>query len=315
MVKISAIICTYNRSVYLSKAIESLINQSIMQDEYEIIIVDNRSTDQTKKIVENFSEKYKNINYVYEEIQGLSSARNKGAKTARGEYIAYLDDDAEACKEWLEKFIQIFDTFPGAACLGGKIEVLWPDNKRPDWLNEDYDFYYGKLDLGNEVKVIRFPESPYGGNFCIRKNVFETIGYFSESLGRKKDILSSSEEIEFVYRINKSNFDVLYVPEAKIFHHALSYRINKNYLLDRIYWNARSNVIVEIKAKKFNRRRISMNFLLDVKELIIGIIVLIKYNICSKPIFDQKIKIKYFIGKIQQEFIEMIIHNKNCFLL
>jgi glycosyltransferase involved in cell wall biosynthesis len=100
--QISAIICTYNREEYLSAAIDSLLQQDFYS--YEVIVVDNASSDRTREIV---GERLSNprLNYVYEPILGLSVARNTGAKEARSPILAYLDDDAVASPLWLKEFI------------------------------------------------------------------------------------------------------------------------------------------------------------------------------------------------------------------
>src|SRR3990172_11341947 len=104
----SAIICTHNRAEYLTKAIQSLVGQSISKDRYEIIVVDNCSTDFTKEVVERFSSK-NYIRYIYEPTLGANYARNTGWRNARGKYVAYLDDDTVACHIWLDKILEVFE--------------------------------------------------------------------------------------------------------------------------------------------------------------------------------------------------------------
>ncbi|MEE8471432.1 MAG: glycosyltransferase family A protein [Dehalococcoidia bacterium] len=92
-IRVSAIICTHNRSDYLRQAIQSLADQTLPTEQYEVIVVDNGSTDNTRAVVEGFDH-IANLRYVYEPILGLSQARNTGWQNARGEYIAFMDDDA-----------------------------------------------------------------------------------------------------------------------------------------------------------------------------------------------------------------------------
>ncbi|MBV5279757.1 MAG: glycosyltransferase family 2 protein, partial [Actinobacteria bacterium] len=115
-IDISAIICTHNGARHLAKAIESLIKQSMLEERYEIIIVDNCSSDSTKEVIDNFTT-VKNIRYVLESTLGLSFARNAGWHTARGKYVAYLDDDAVASSVWLENILGAFEnTKPRPGC-------------------------------------------------------------------------------------------------------------------------------------------------------------------------------------------------------
>jgi len=133
-VRISAVICTFNRADYLGKAVNSLVDQTLSKEEYEILVVDNGSIDNTRKVaLEEFSH-VQNLRYLYEPILGLSQARNTGWRNAKGEYVAYLDDDAIASPRWLEAILDVFETVkPEPGCLGGKVEPIW-EAPQPLWL-------------------------------------------------------------------------------------------------------------------------------------------------------------------------------------
>lgn len=105
VIKISVVVCTFNRADILPLALQSLCEQTPHHDQTEIIVVDNNSPDNTRQVVDEFIEKYPNIRYCFEPIQGLSHARNRGWREARGEYVGYLDDDAKAPPEWLHSAI------------------------------------------------------------------------------------------------------------------------------------------------------------------------------------------------------------------
>jgi len=152
--KMSVIICTRNRAEYLQEAIKSLLDQSLQKNLYEIIIVDNRSTDNTKDIIKKFS-KSKNIRYIYEPILGLSQARNAGLKNARGKYVAYLDDEAVASKNWLETILETFESVkPRPGCIGGKIEPIW-ESPRPKWLSKETEIFITILDCSKKTNISR----------------------------------------------------------------------------------------------------------------------------------------------------------------
>jgi len=140
---ISAIICTHNRDQYLGAAIDSLLSQTI--DNYEIIVVDNASTDTTAAIVKDripaetdAANQSPPVHYVYESTLGLSVARNRGAEVAKGEILAYLDDDAEASKGWLASLLDVFEKNEKIAIAGGKVTLIWPPSAQPPrWLSDD----------------------------------------------------------------------------------------------------------------------------------------------------------------------------------
>ncbi|MBV8883192.1 MAG: glycosyltransferase family 2 protein, partial [Chroococcidiopsidaceae cyanobacterium CP_BM_RX_35] len=184
-VLISAIICTHNRANYLAKAIQSLVEQSIPNEYYEIIIVDNCSMDITKDVVEKFS-KYITIRYVYESMLGLCYARNTGWHNAKGKYVAYLDDDAIACSHWLEKIIEVFGAVtPRPGCVGGMVKPIW-EASRPSWLSDE---------LAPSLTVIDWSDTPHvilnlskqwlvGANIAFPREVLEQTGGFVSGLGR-----------------------------------------------------------------------------------------------------------------------------------
>src|SRR5882724_6993780 len=132
---ISVAICTFNRSQYLGAAIESLANQTLDHMLYEVIVVDNNSTDATNQVVEEAVRHHTNLDlrYVNESVQGLSAARNRAAQEAQGDFVAYLDDDAHAEPAWLGATLNAFQTLkPVPACVGGRIYPDW-EGGVPDW--------------------------------------------------------------------------------------------------------------------------------------------------------------------------------------
>ncbi|MGD8790792.1 MAG: glycosyltransferase family A protein, partial [Burkholderiales bacterium] len=130
---ISVIICTHNRACLLRGAIESVTSQDYDADGYEIIVVDNASTDHTREVVESFSETA-NVRYVYESRLGLNSARNTGWRSASGIFAVFLDDDARAQPGWLAAIRDGFAATGGQAVIGGKVDPIW-ESEQPEWLS------------------------------------------------------------------------------------------------------------------------------------------------------------------------------------
>src|SRR5690349_1483083 len=117
---ITVAICTYNRARYLPHAIESLVGQSLAASQFEILIVDNASTDPTHEVVKRYLPKLSNLRYLYEPRQGLSHARNTAWQSAEGKYVAYLDDDAQANPHWLIGILRHFEqSTPTPWSVGG----------------------------------------------------------------------------------------------------------------------------------------------------------------------------------------------------
>jgi glycosyltransferase involved in cell wall biosynthesis len=149
---VSVVICTNNRSAHLKKAIHSVLKQDISSSKYEIIVVDNASSDDTAEAVECF-ESEKTIRYVYEKQLGLCNARNTGWQCARGRYVAYLDDDAIANPGWLSAIENAFIIEPDAGVVGGRVEPIWKGN-RPLWLSDDIAVSLTIIDWSESSRII-----------------------------------------------------------------------------------------------------------------------------------------------------------------
>ena len=146
-IRISAIICTHNRARYLRKALQSLAVQTVDSASYEILVIDNASTDETKRVVREEYAAVSNLGYLHEPVLGLARARNTGWTHAKGKYVAYLDDDAIACSNWLEGILEVFGSVtPTPGCVGGKIELIW-EAPRPSWLSDEMVPFLSRLDL------------------------------------------------------------------------------------------------------------------------------------------------------------------------
>lgn len=139
--KISVIIVTYNRAQMLKEALESLTTQSRLPD--EVLVVDNNSSDQTKSVAESFSGRL-NINYIFEPVQGTSTARNTGIGHARGNLIIFFDDDCIAERDWLHYMEIPFIRDPAIGMVGGQIQ----DCRVKGTLVEDYCIAESLLNVG-----------------------------------------------------------------------------------------------------------------------------------------------------------------------
>jgi glycosyltransferase involved in cell wall biosynthesis len=163
--QISAIICTHNRDSYLGAAIDSLLAQDFAAD-FEVIVVDNNSSDRTREVVEQRASNPR-LKYVFEPTIGLSVARNTGAKIASAEILAYLDDDAVASTHWLQVLDSAFKNNSKLAIAGGKVTLLWPQGiHQPQWLSPGLAGNLGAYDLGDSSIYIKQPSlTPRGLNY------------------------------------------------------------------------------------------------------------------------------------------------------
>jgi len=232
---ISAIICTHNREQYLGAAIDSLLGQTM--GSYEIIVVDNASTDGTAEVVKSRLDDSR-VHYVLESTLGLSVARNTGAKAAKGQILAYLDDDAEASVGWLAALVAVFEKEERVAIAGGKVTLIWPPKAHPpSWLSDDLSNGLGAYDLGNELIYIQNPAlTPRGLNYAVRKPFLQEVGGFDTHLGRVGTNLLSNEEQQMTRLALERDWKVAYVPEALAAHNVAPARMRPGWFLSRSWW-------------------------------------------------------------------------------
>jgi len=232
-VVLSVLICTYNREELLPICLSSLVEQTLDRSKYEVIVVDNNSTDNTRRIAESFAAKYDNFRVVLENKQGLSHARNCW-REAKGEFVAYLDDDAKASPEWCERVVQAFKTVsPQPAAVGGEIRPFY-ETSPPAWFTEDFEL----RTWGAAAAFLAPPRARYGfsgSNMAFPKAVLEQFGGFSADFGQVGYRTRLGEDTEFFFRVYETHPWFWYDPAIVVFHWTprrnmkLSYRVLRNF--------------------------------------------------------------------------------------
>jgi glycosyltransferase involved in cell wall biosynthesis len=217
-VKISAIISTFNRASFLPGLFDSLRDQTLSPDEFEVIIVNNNSTDSTEGLSKEFINNSIGIKvrYFAESNQGLSFARNRGIREAEGELVTFIDDDALPERDFFERTVIFFDGHPEAGAAGGKILLQFMDRK-PDWYNRFLSPLLGYFNHGNRTRLFR---TNYfrGSNMTFRKSLFDTFKPFDTRLGRFGTTLTGGEEKELFYRLKNKGVQLWYIADAVVYH-------------------------------------------------------------------------------------------------
>lgn len=219
---ITVIICTYNREKYIGQLLDSLAKNDYPESDYEIVLVNNNSTDNTRLICERFAANHQNISfrYVEEHEQGLSAARNRGIKEAKGDIVIYVDDDALVDSDYIRTYAEHFSSFPETMAAGGPIEPLY-ETAEPSWMSP-----YTKalltawMNYGDKVREYPSGRFPGGGNAAYRKSVFDKVGLFNTDLGRKGTALLASEEKDIFDKMRQLGMRVLYLP-TPVLHHII----------------------------------------------------------------------------------------------
>ncbi len=233
---ISAIICTYNRERYLYNVLQSLVAGNLPTEEYEIVLVNNNSTDGTEAEVRRFQTDYPQVQlrYCVEPQQGLSYARNCGIRESRGDILVYVDDDALVNKEYLATYADFFRRNADAVAAGGPILPQYDGCEEPDWMSHyTRQLVTGKLYLGEKEHEFPGDAFPGGGNAAYRKSVFDAVGLFNVELGRKGNSLIGAEEKDLFDKMTSQGMKFYYLPTAILYHLIPPKKLTQDYF-DRL---------------------------------------------------------------------------------
>jgi glycosyltransferase involved in cell wall biosynthesis len=249
-VRISAVIPTHNRARYLPLALRSLADQRLAAAEYEIVVVDNLSTDATREIVAGFGLGER-LHYVHEPVLGLSHARNAGWREARGSVVAFLDDDAIASPDWLARILDTLETVsPRPGCVGGPIEGIW-EAPRPAWLSDELVAGLAVLDWGREPHALADLSKEWlaGANMAFPRDVLEQMGGFVAGLDRVGRRLLSSGDVFMARKIAKAGYACWYDPAIAVGHHVPASRLQQSWFLRRYYAQGLSDAAMDLLEK------------------------------------------------------------------
>lgn len=232
---LTAIICTYNRAKYIAPLLESISANDLSKTEYEILLVDNNCTDNTREICEAFSQAHKDVQfrYVVETEQGLSAARNKGIKEAKGNIIVYIDDDALVDMWYLRTIAEYMYAHPEIDAVGGPIIPLY-ETEEPQWMTRyTKELLCGYLYFGEKERPFPGDRYPGGGNAAYRAEVFEKVGLFNTALGRKGNSLMGAEEKDIFDKMKAQGMRFMYLPKM-ILHHIIPQKKLERDYFDRL---------------------------------------------------------------------------------
>lgn len=229
----SVIICTYSpdRSGDLRRAIDSVRGQ--VAKVREVVVVVDGNEELARRLLAVIPPEVTLV--ANRGLRGLSGARNTGVRSARGEVIAFLDDDAWAEPEWSASLARAFRD-PNVVAVSGRIIPAWPAAQRPLWFPEELDWIvgcsYAGLPLLPEARV----RNVIGCNMAFRRSVFDRVGYFRSALGRVGAI-GQAEETELCLRIRHglAGAVIRYEPSAVVHHRVTVDRTTPQFLLRRSY--------------------------------------------------------------------------------
>ena len=219
---LSVVICAYNRDYFLEKLVNSLMDQTYDKDLYEIIIIDNNSTDNTADIANKLinNNPVSIIRYYLETNQGLSFARNRGIRESVGRFIAFIDDDAYTTKHYIHNICYAFNLNDNFSAAGGKVIPVFESGKEPDWLSKYIEGVLAKVDMGNSITKFS-KKFPVGCNMIFRRELLEEIGGFNDA------ITFRSDEKYVFRRVKKLKKTIMYFPDIIVYHNIESKRTSR----------------------------------------------------------------------------------------
>jgi glucosyl-dolichyl phosphate glucuronosyltransferase len=246
----SIIIPTYNRADELRETIRSIAKLTVAGD-WELLVVDNKSPDHTRAVVEEESVSFPApLRYLYEPEQGRYAALNTGIRTATGNIIATTDDDARVAPDWLTQAAAGLDAL-GCDYVGGKVFPIWK-GPRPSWLPEGPGRHWSVLALQDHGdKPLEFGVNglpwPLGINTATRREAFDRTDLFDNRLGRKAGTLRNQAQREWHLRARAAGLRGFYVPEMVVHHVVEAERLKKQYFRRWYYWHGISRAILFTK--------------------------------------------------------------------
>ena len=297
-VDISITVCTYNRRTMLEKALKSLIAQEHKNCfTYEILVIDDGSNDGTKELVESMISKSQvPIRYIQGGGIGVPNARNNGLQAARGEWIAFFDDDQLAADDWL---INLWLTAKknNTECVGG-MRLLHLSSLDLSKIDSVTRAFLGEIKVLNEGMKTNRKWFPNTGNSLVKKEIFNIVGYFDETC------LSGGEDLDFFRRVRMAGFRVWETPAAIVYHIIPKYRFNYSYLK----WTAlRSGVsYAKIDLLEFGRLRLFTTALARLGQAIIFCIpgfVLATLRQDKPKITGRKCQIMKTVGYVRKTIV------------
>lgn len=295
---ITVILCTYNRCKLLAKALESVALSCLPPSvEWEVLVVDNNSSDRTRSIVEDFSRRYPDrFRYLFESRPGKSYALNAGVVQARGVILAFMDDDVTVEPTWLQNLTG--ELYRGEwAGAGGPILPERSFSSFPRWLDPDLPHSLAPLALFNlGPDPVALSQSPFGTNMAFRKEIFDRFGYFRTDLGPQPDSILRGEDTEFGKRILAAGLQLRYEPSAKVFHEVPEDRLQKGYFLAWWFDKGRSD-LRELGIRPEFRHSIGG---VSLRTLLRLVVWTVRWMIAIKPPrrFFCNLQVRWLLGQI-----------------
>jgi glucosyl-dolichyl phosphate glucuronosyltransferase len=257
--RVTVAVITYNRSRYLREALSGLVRQDYPADSWELLVIDNNSTDNTGDVVASFMASTPAPRRIVEARPGLDHGRNRAVDEARGEVIALVDDDILVEPDWLTHLVAPFSSQDSHSIgvVGGEVIPVFP-NGIPAWL----EGAHRPLGFRSDPGPLPPEQAPMGANFAFPKWVFARFGKFDTDLDRRGASLFGGGDSDMIRRVRTAGLQAWFVPGAKVLHQIPAGRLTMRYALRHAFDSARSRVVDNVRLLR-NTGRSAAPFLVS----------------------------------------------------
>jgi GT2 family glycosyltransferase len=218
-VDVSVVVPTRDRAAWLGSCLDALTRQRTTTP-YEVVVVDNGSTDDTQATVNRWRVNDARIRLIQEPTVGLSRAKNAGIRSARGRLILMTDDDVIVSESWIAAHLACLESNGGARSLvGGPVLPVAADlSEWPAWISQRATADLPRLYLGPQQRVLEEFEWLWGANMAMSKDLIDQVGFFDEDIGRSGDQRGTFEDVDFGERVRQAGGQLVYCPAAIVHH-------------------------------------------------------------------------------------------------
>jgi glycosyltransferase involved in cell wall biosynthesis len=263
--RLSVILCTYNRRTLVLSALASLRRQTLSYALFEVLVIDNGSSDGTLEAVRAYvnagrsngrkPEESWSVRCLAQPQHGLAYARLTGLAAATGEIAVFLDDDTLADPHLLEGLLRVYAE-TGADAVGGRVELRW-EAQRPFWLGEDMLTLLGYFAPAPARARLRPGAAFSSCCFSVTIEALHSSGYFSPVLSKRRDMQARMEVQDLCERLQQAGHALWYEPGALVFHRAPAARLSRAYVVGRSYWQGRAEVLCDYVQGRLSRRTLA----------------------------------------------------------
>lgn len=243
---VTVCLVTHNRPHYVRSCLASLRQQTVGQDGFDIIVVDSCGRPEVSAELARLVAEMPNTRLLRVDRPGVSAARNCGAEASTADFVAFLDDDALAAPDWVERIQQVaLEQQPWPGVIGGQVLPVW-ESPLPDWWPVELRGVLSIIEWEGrgEFRTEQVPDwvEPYGVNMIVQRQPLLDMGGFADTLGRVGELLLSDEDVQVGWRLQDRGYSAWYDSRVVVHHQIQAARMRPEWLINRLYWQGASTV-------------------------------------------------------------------------